>query len=158
MTPNAEPSRSADLYRPTAAEARNALATVESTSLAHRRDRRVHALATAGFGLLIGGYVGLGRLDREDGSGPLSLFVYLGLLVLLALWQTRASATLPRGARWACRSGVVGTLVVAAVAQMWLNWREQTTASGALLLTAVSLAIALPMLLAAAAIMWRGER
>lgn len=158
MTPHAEPHGSADLDRPTADEARAALTAAESTSLADRRDGWVHALATAGFGLLIGGYVGLGRLDRADGTGPVSLSVYVALLVGLAVWQARASVTLPRGARRACWLGIAGTVVLMAAAQMWLNWREQSTASSPLLLTVVSLVIALPMLAAAAAIWRRGAR
>ena len=155
MTPYVDPHGSTELHRPDPAEARRALATAASTTLAGRRDRRVHALATAGFGLLIGCYVGLGRLYREDGTGALSLVVYFVLLGALAVWQTRASATLPRGARRACWMGVAGTIAVMAVAQMWLNWREQATGSGPLLLALVSLGIALPMLLAAATVLRR---
>ncbi len=137
--------------------ARRSLAEADSTSLAGPRDRRVHAVAVAGFGLLVGGYVALGRLDRQDGSGSWGLGAYIALLVLLAAWQTRASAALPRGTRRTGWTGLAGTLVLCAVVQGWLNWREQTTASGPVLLVVVSLVAALPALLAAAAVL-RGNR
>ena len=71
---------------------------VEAEAATDRRsgDRRIHALATAGFGLLIGGYLAVSRLVEGTSWETLAIVFYVLLLLGLAGWQTRESSTWPR--------------------------------------------------------------
>ena len=79
-------------------------AALESTPrpAGSERDRRVHGLATAGFGAIVGAYVGITQaLPRDNGAVSLITAGYVGLLIALAFWQKRAdlygdTAGLPR--------------------------------------------------------------
>lgn len=108
-----------------ATRARAALAQASSADLASARDRRVHGLATAGFGLLMGVYVATSRLVDGSGWGEGVLAgLYLVTLVGLAFWQRRAASTVPRNARQIGYVGVGASAALVLVSILWLNVRQ----------------------------------
>lgn len=130
-------------------------AALESTPrpAGSERDRRVHGLATAGFGAIVGAYVGITQaLPRDNGAVSLITAGYVGLLIALAFWQKRAARTVPRHANLIGYVGLAGTLCLAFVGVVGLNILENVTGERATvaplwyLLAAV--AIAAPMLIA----------
>lgn len=112
--------------RPTSAEhARAALAHASGANLGTDHDRRVHALATAGFGVAMGVFVVASRVTESTGRGTGVLTaLYLGALVALAGWQKRAAGTVPRNGRATGYVGLGATLVTMFVAIIWLNVRQ----------------------------------
>lgn len=108
-----------------AAQARAALEQAQSADLATDRDRRVHGLATAGFGLLMGIYVAAYRLVDGSGWGEgLLLGFYAVTLFGLAAWQRRAANTVPRNARQIGYVGVIGSAVLVLASIVWMNIRQ----------------------------------
>lgn len=132
-------------------EARGHLAHAEAATGRRAGDRRIHALSTGGMGVAIGAFVAL--RDAVDGTAwqtPLQV-AYAFALVGLALWQTRASRVVPRGARRTGYTGLSGTLVLALAAIMTLNYRSVHPV-GAVepwwVLAGAGVLVALPMVLA----------
>jgi cytochrome bd-type quinol oxidase subunit 2 len=133
-------------------QAQDQLDRARNTRLATARDRQVHAVATAAFGVIVGVYVAIGR--AVDGTGwaeSLLLSGYALLLMVLAFWQTRAARTVPRHARRTGHIGLAGTVVLMLAAITWLNVRQSGDPGRpehwwVLVLTA--LVVALPMLIA----------
>jgi hypothetical protein len=76
--------------------ARSQLENVAAARLGNDRDRRIHGIATIGFGLLWGGY--MSYIVLNDDFGPL-MFLLVVASILLAgamyLWRERAR-TVPR--------------------------------------------------------------
>ncbi len=107
------------------ARARAALEEARRPGLSTGRDRRIHALATAGFGVGMGVFVGAHRVVEGHAWGEAALLaLYIAALFALALWQKRASRTVPRNAR---RTGYVGlgaSLAAMWAAIIWLNIRQ----------------------------------
>lgn len=136
-------------------EARERLARAEEADRRRGGDRRVHGLATAGFGLLMGGYLTLSRLGQGTRWETPLMAAYAALLVLLTLWQSRATRSWPRRARVVCFTGLGGTLVLFMAGVMTFNYREHqrelaglATGEDPLLLVLAGALAALPMVLA----------
>ncbi len=137
-------------------QARERLAQVEAATDRRAGDRRVHALATAGFGVAIGAYLSLYRVvDGTSWQTPVLLAYVLGL-VALAGWQTRAARSWPRNARRASYLGLGATVVLFMAAVMTFNYREaqrELHGTGAgesvLLLVLAGVVAAAPMVLVA---------
>lgn len=108
-----------------AAQARAALEQAQSANLTTNRDRRIHGLATAGFGLLMGIYVAAYRLVDGSGWGEGTLLcLYVITLLSLAVWQRRAANTVPRNARQIGYIGVAGSAVLLIASIIWMNVRQ----------------------------------
>ncbi|MBM6401024.1 hypothetical protein [Phycicoccus sonneratiae] len=136
-------------------EARERLARAEEARERRSGDRHVHGLATAGFGLLMGAYLTLSRLGQGTGWETPLLAAYAGFLVLLTLWQTRATRSWPRRARAVCYSGLAGSVVLFMAGIMTFNYREHQRELAGLaagedpvLLVLAGVLAALPMVLA----------
>jgi hypothetical protein len=145
-------------------QAREQLAQADAATDRRSGDRRVHALATAGFGLLIGGYLAVSRLVEDTSWQTLAIVFYVLLLLGLAGWQTRGASTWPRRARRASWVGLGTTMALFLGAVIALNVSDAqpgagTTASSdnVALLVLAGLVVAAPMLVAAVLID-RGER
>lgn len=145
-------------------QAREQLAHAEAATSRRSDDRRVHALATAGFGLLVGGYLAVSRISEDTSWETVVIAFYVLLLLALTRWQTRGARTWPRFARRTSWLGLGGTVTLFLVAVIGFNIREagqqldgvaQTENLGLLLLAGI--VVAAPMLVAALAIN-RGER
>ncbi len=146
-------------------QAREQLAEAEAATNRRADDRRVHALATAGFGLLIGAYVALYRLAEGSGWQVVVLSSYVLMLVALSLWQTRSSRSWPRHARRVSWTGFTATMVLFLAVVMTLNYREaqqeldgSTPSEDVLLLLLAGGVVAVPMLVAALVIARRGQK
>lgn len=144
-------------------QAREQLAEAETTT-DRSDDRRVHALATAGFGIAIGAYLALSRLAEETSWEFVLIGFYVVVLLGLARWQTRSARTWPRHARRTSRIGLAGTFVLFLAAIIGFNVVEaQQEADGLVptdniaLLAGAGLVVALPLLVAALVIR-RGEQ
>lgn len=81
--------------------ARDVLEGMRAPMVPSARDRRVHALATALSGILLGGYLAAmsGLIDRRSGWHDGAVPLYLLLVGAVAVWQQRAARTIPLGAR-----------------------------------------------------------
>ncbi len=145
-------------------QARAQLAEAEAATDRRAGDRRVHALATAGFGLLIGGYLAVSRLvEGTSWETPVIAF-YVLLLLGLAGWQTRGASTWPRRARRTSWVGLGATTVLFFGAVVAFNVGEAQQDAGSTaasdnvaLLVLAGLVVAAPML-AAAVLIDRRER
>jgi hypothetical protein len=145
-------------------QAREQLAEAEAATGRRAGDRRVHALATAGFGLLIGGYLAVSRLVEDTSWETLAIAFYVLLLLGLAGWQARGASTWPRRARTTSWAGLGTTVVLFLGAVIALNVGDAQRDAGSaapsdnvLLLVLTGLVVAAPMLVAAVLID-RGER
>jgi hypothetical protein len=145
-------------------QAREQLAEAEAATDRRAGDRRVHALATAGFGLLVGAYLAVSRLAEGTAWQTSATTFYVLLLFALAAWQTRGASTWPRHARLTSWVGLGVTMLLLLAAMMAFNVREaQQEADGLVptenvaLLALAGLVVAAPMLVAAVRID-RGER
>jgi len=106
-------------------EARAALEQAGQLQLATDRDRRVHGVATAAFGILMGIYVAAYRIVDGSGWGEgLLLGFYVVTLFSLAAWQRRAANTVPRNARQIGYVGVIGSAVLLLASIIWMNIRQ----------------------------------
>lgn len=139
-----------DTLTPDEAQRRLDLGT--STSLTSAGDRRLHAGSTALFGVGLGAMaVTSSRLDGLVGSAVSGILA--AALLGLLLWADSRARTVPRRARLISRVGVGVSLVVGLVAVLpWLNLRAQDQVIGWPLALAAVAVIALPSLVAAAAI------
>lgn len=139
-------------------QARDQLTGADDVTLTSDRDRRVHARATAAFGVTVGVYVALSRL--ADNSQPwqgLAIAGYVVALGLLAWWQSRAPRTVPRHSRrisWLGLGGTIGLMLAAIVTLNILSVEAErdgrtdpSTEPWVLALTAI--VVALPMVVAA---------
>ncbi|WP_353950888.1 hypothetical protein V6K52_14760 [Knoellia sp. S7-12] len=106
-------------------QARAALDQADRIALATDRDRRVHGLATAVFGAVMGIYVAAHRFVDGQGWAESGLFgAYVVILMALAVWQRRAANTTPRGARHIGYVGLAGSAVLMIASVVWLNLRQ----------------------------------
>ncbi len=134
-------------------QANDRLRDAQRVRLASGRDRTVHAVATAGFGVLVGAFVVMDRIV-EAGSPANGVIVggYVVLLLALAAWQARTARTTPRHSRRIGHFGLAGTVVLMLAGIMTLNWRQSAAPAGTAehwwVLLLVGVAIAFPMLLA----------
>jgi hypothetical protein len=138
--------------------ASQALAEVERRRIHRPRDRWVHAAANAGFGLLIGLWIGPGRLTYADGANFWATLIYLLLLVGLAAWQTRAASTWPRRGRLISYTGAAGCILIGAFVHMALNWYAQEHPLTMPLLLGAAGVIALPLIVSGAVLATRRPR
>ena len=107
------------------AQARAALAEADRTELSTDRDRRVHAFATAGFGVGMGLFVGAHRVVDGHPWGETGLLVlYVATLGVMAFLQKRAARTVPRNARRTGHIGLGASVAAMWAAIIWLNIRQ----------------------------------
>ena len=137
--------------------ARAALEQAATTRVGTDRDRRIHALATAGFGLAVGAYVSLNPpADRHTWFGGVLFALYVATLFALAAWQRHAARTVPRHSRMVGYAGLAAMGVLALGSIMWLNVRQGDNRTAGLpdqleawwVYVLVRVVIALPMLVA----------
>ncbi len=137
-------------------EAREQLAHAEAATGRRDAERRVHALATAGFGLLVGAYLAVSRVTEDTRWETVVIAFYVLLLLALTSWQTRGARAWPRHARRTSWIGLGATMVLFLAAVIAFNVREagqeldgvpQTENIGLLVLAGV--AVAAPMVVAA---------
>ena len=145
-------------------EARDRLDRAEAATGRRAAERRVHALATAGFGVLMGGYLAVSRLVQETRLESVAVVAYVLLLCALASWQTTGARAWPRHARRTSWVGLGATLVAFVAWVLVLNVREAGREDAGLagpesllLLVVAGVVTATPMLVAAARIR-RGGR
>lgn len=117
------------------------------------RDRRIHGLATAAFGALIGGYVGLYQgLPDDHGARSGMTGVYIFLLFALAAWQTKNIRLWPRHSKVTGYVALGCTVMLAGIGTMALNFLESRTGVRAevspLWYAVAAIVIAAPMLVA----------
>lgn len=134
-------------------QARAALAEARLNLPDADRDRRIHALATAGFGALVGVYVALTQALPDDSSARGFMTAgYVGLLIGLALWQTRGARTVPRHSKVTSWIGLAGTFVMMMASTITLNLLEtrsgQVTSLSPLWYVLAAVVVAVPMLVA----------
>lgn len=105
-----------------AMDARAALEEAQRAGLSSDKDRRVHGLALAGIGLVMGAFLAAYQYFDGNSAGVI-MAVYVAALLGLGAWQRRA-ATVPRGSRqlgW-IGSAVSAVLMLASI--IWLNVRQ----------------------------------
>lgn len=145
-------------------QARERLERAEAATGRREADRRVHGLATAGFGLLVGAYLAVSRIVEGTAWEYVVLGVYVVLLLWLCLWQSRAARTWPRHVRRVGRLGLGASMALFVVAVVWLNVREsaaldEVAAPESLaVLVPAGLVVALPMVVAGLVIRRGDER
>ncbi len=112
----------------------------------------------------MGAYLALSRIGQGTVWETPLLGAYAALLVLLTLWQSRATRSWPRRARAVCYSGLAGSVILFLAGVMTLNHREhqrELAGIGAgedpLLLVLAGVLAALPMVLAGLVVQ-RGTR
>ncbi|GAA2739518.1 hypothetical protein GCM10009867_35910 [Pedococcus aerophilus] len=140
-------------------QAREQLAHAEAATTHRDGDRRVHAVATAGFGLLIGGYLAISRVTEDTSWETVVIAFYVLLLLALTRWQTHGARTWPRHAKRTNWLGLTATMVLFFAAIIGFNIREAGQELDGLaatenpgLLVLAGLGVAAPMLVAAAVI------
>lgn len=148
---------STDYPQVTPEQAREQLTVTQARSLPSARDRKVHAIGTAVFGVSIAFY--MATLNVVSGSGRLLLtgaFIAIGLGE--AIWIERTARTVPRRARLWSRLGIGASLVLGLAAVLpWLNLRAQTEPNTWPMVLVAGLVVAVPSLVASALIA-RGPR
>lgn len=117
------------------------------------RDRLVHAWATAGFGALVGIFVGVSQaIPRNSGAQHWIYAGYAALLLGLALWQSKKARTFPRHSTITSYIGLAGTMVLAMLAimglGMWENYTGEVVSISPLWYPLGALVVAAPMLIA----------
>ncbi|MBR7743509.1 hypothetical protein KC207_09435 [Phycicoccus sp. BSK3Z-2] len=144
------------MHEITPREARRRLDHLEAATANRDAERRIHALATAGFGVLMGGYLTISRVVEETRFETVALVLYVVLLGALAAWQTRGALAWPRHARRTSWLGLGGTFVLFMGAVVLFNVREVAREDGGapgpenvVLLVAAGVLTATPMLVAA---------
>lgn len=141
------------LDRQDAQQAQAALDEAASRRIDSPHDRRVHGLATAGFGILVAVFVTW--LPTGEAWATVAHFA---LLVALATWQTQSARSTPRAAKRIGNIGLAGTVVAVLVVTIARNVLEANYAEISVLLqVAATVLIALPMLVAGGLIV-RGRR
>ena len=126
--------------------------------------RRIHGVATAGFGLVIGAFFALQTGLDETSWEPVVIAGYIVILLGLAVWQSRAARVMPRHGRLTSWIGLGATVVLMLGAVMAANIRQAgredggiTTGEPLWLLLFGAIVIAAPMVVAGILI-HRGER
>ncbi|MDO5712594.1 MAG: hypothetical protein Q4P32_12785 [Micrococcales bacterium] len=138
--------------QPSPQQAREQLAVAQSRSLSSGRDRRIHAIGTAVFGLAVG-FLAASRNITDGSSWIWATLAYFALAVGSGIWVERAARTVPRRARLWSRVGVVTSLVLALVVVLpWLNLSAQTAPNTWSMVLVGGLGAATPSLVAAAVI------
>jgi hypothetical protein len=117
------------------------------------RDRRIHGLATAAFGALVGGYVGLYQALPEGNSARNVITAFYVLLLFgLAAWQTKNIRLWPRHSKVTGYVALGCTVMLAGIGTMALNFLESRTGVRAevspLWYAVAAIVIAAPMLVA----------
>lgn len=134
--------------QPTDEEARAALRQAELNAVREPHDARVHALATAGFGVAVGLFVALSEIVGESRWSILVWALYLFALAGLATWQTVAARSAPRHSKVTGYAAMAVTLLLAMIGIAVLNaWGHDATPS-LWLAGLVALVVAAPMLVA----------
>jgi hypothetical protein len=149
----------------TSQQARDQLAAAESATVTTDKDRRVHGLATAGFGVAMGAYTALSRVVEGTTAETPVYAAYAAALLGLAAWQTTAARSVPRSSRRLGYLALAAAFVLMLATMVLLNIRgtghlggvEGRPESWGVLLLA-GLVIALPMLAAGARILRGGTR
>jgi hypothetical protein len=138
-------------------QARRQLTDIQTRSLHSPRDRRIHAIGTAIFGLTSGFY--MAAQNAITGAGHIVLScVVVAIWVGEGFWVERAARTVPRRARLWSRLGIGGSLALAlGLVLPWLNLRAQTSPNTWPMVLAGAFVVAVPSLVAAAVIA-RGRR
>ena len=133
-------------------QARERLRLTRARTLPSAGDRRAHAIGTAVCGLTVG--VHLGTQSVLSGTGRLVLLAALvAVFVAEAVWVERAARTVPRHAGLSARVGVGASLVLALVVVLpWLDASARTEPNSWPLVLTAAVVVALPSLVAAAAI------
>jgi cytochrome bd-type quinol oxidase subunit 2 len=133
-------------------QAREQLATSRPRSLRSERDRNVHAIGTAVFGLSLG--LLMAPWNLLSGTAELLLSAtFLAVWAAAAIWVERRARTVPRRSRRWSRLGLGVSLALALVAVVpWLNLQAQTEPNTWPMALGAALVIAAPSLLAAAVI------
>ncbi|QKE85572.1 hypothetical protein [Arthrobacter sp. NEB 688] len=136
-------------------QAREQLAHAEAATGRRDAERRVHALATAAFGLLIGVFLAVSRISEDTRYESVVIAFYALALVALTTWQTRGARAWPRHARRTSWVGLGTTMVLFLAAVMVFNVREMQQERAGLpqtenigLLVLAGLLVAAPMVLA----------
>ncbi|MGG5257932.1 hypothetical protein [Phycicoccus avicenniae] len=146
-------------------QAREQLAHAEAATGRRDAERRIHALATAGFGLLVGAFLAVSRVTEDTRYESVVIAFYVLLLLALTTWQTRGARAWPRNTRRTSWIGLGVTMVLFLAAIIAFNVREaqqeldgvpQTENVGLLVLA--GLVVAAPMVLAAVRIRRGGTR
>lgn len=154
LTPSHNDSRSS-AADPSSEQAREALRRADAAGIDRAQDRSVHALATAGFGVLIGAYFALTRTEWL--STGVAAGGYVLIAGALAAWQARSARSSPKGTRRAGRWGLGLTLVAIIVALGVVNSAYRNGVVPFWALAASGLFVAAPLLVAADVIR-RGAR
>lgn len=138
-------------------QARRQLAEIPTRSLHLARDRKIHAIGTAVFGLTTGFYMAAQNAITGTGHAVLSC-VFLAIALGECLWIEHAARTVPRRARLWCRLGLGASLVLALCLVLpWLNLQAQTSPNTWPMVLVAALVVAVPSLSAAAVII-RGRK
>lgn len=105
--------------------ARAALEQAQDADLTTIHDRQVHALATAGFGIVMGVFVVAYRLadGHSNLGGALAGFYVLAILAIAA-WQKHKARTVPRNSRRTANVGMVASVILMLTSIIWLNIRQ----------------------------------
>ena len=116
-------------------------------------DRRIHGWATAAFGALVGGYVGLYQALPEGNSARNVIpAFYVVLRFGLAAWQTKNIRLWPRHSKVTGYVALGCTVMLAGIGTMALNFLESRTGVRAevspLWYAVAAIVIAGPMLVA----------
>jgi hypothetical protein len=133
-------------------QARRQLADLQARPLSSPRDRRVHAVGTAVFGLTIA--LHMATQNAVTGAAQVVLScVVLVVLVAETVWVERAARTVPRRARLWSRLGIGASFVVAlGFVLPWLNLQAQTSPNTWPMVAVAATVVAVPSLVAAAVI------
>lgn len=132
--------------------ARDRLATAEARPLGRSGDAKVHASATAVFGISAAVFMASQNLFTGASDFIVSL-VFVVIWFGTVAWVERAARTVPRRARLWSRLGIGASMVLALGAGLpWLNYQAQSEPNTWPMVLAVSAVVALPSLVAAAII------
>lgn len=133
-------------------QARERLSAGRNRSLGSTRDRRVHAIGTAVFGLAMGLFMTARHMT--SGTAEVVLTILFGaLLIGEVIWVERTARTVPRRAGLWSRLGAGASLLLALGGVLpWLNLRAQSGPNSWPLVLAAAAVVAVPSLVAAAVI------
>lgn len=141
-----------------AQEAREQLRRSAEQRLDRRADRRVHAVATAVFGLGVGVYSAAQNLATSWIAHSLLTAAFFIVVIGTGTWVERIARTVPRRSRLWSRVGLGASFLLSLLlVRPWLNLAAQAEPNAWPTVLAASVVIAVPSLVAAAAIT-RGKR
>ena len=143
---------SADHPHLTPEQAREQLTSTTTRSLLSPRDRRVHAIGTALFGVGVAVHMATENIVTGAAGAVLS-GVVLAALLGETVWVERAARAVPRRARLWSRLGIGVSFVLALVVVLpWLDLAAQDEPNTWPMVVTASLVVAGPSLAAAAVI------